>query len=218
MLLFLLLLRELGRGELLVRSGRPLPTLLPRLPLPAHHCMHCDVVSRESLQRSAPIRNPLVFPDLRIEEQGRIIEPAVGRAALVAGLGDLALASLPARSQAVESVVDGTCLSRCPPACGRVAFALVRCHGETSRCLRTATGLAGIALGVTGCDLLLATGLDRSVHDPVLSGRSPVTVRGHAIPLTASGHGCGCLFPLTVHGQWIKVGEPDVSNRRVWRQ
>ena len=43
------LLREQGRGELLVRSGRPLPVLLPRLPLPAHHSTLCDVVSRESL-------------------------------------------------------------------------------------------------------------------------------------------------------------------------
>ena len=169
-----LLLRELGRGELLVRSGRPLPALLPRWPLPAHHCMLCDVVSRESLRRSAPVRNPLMFPDLRIEEQGRIVEPALSRAAPVAGLSDLALAPLPARGQAVESVVDGTRLGRCPPACGRglltaigrVAFALARCLGETGRSLRTATGLAGIALGVTGRDLLLATDLDWSVRDP----------------------------------------------------
>ena len=47
-LLLLLLLRELKRGELLVRSRRPLPTLLPRWPLPAHHCTLRDVVSRES--------------------------------------------------------------------------------------------------------------------------------------------------------------------------
>ena len=96
-----LLLRELGRGELLVRSGRPLPVLLPWLALPAHHCTLCDVVSRESLQRSAPVRDPPVFPDLRIEEQGRIVEPALGRAALVAGLVDLALTLLPALGQAV---------------------------------------------------------------------------------------------------------------------
>ena len=62
------LLRELGRGRLLVRSGRPLPAPLPRLPLPAHHSTLCDVVSRESLRRSAPILDPPVFPDLRIEE------------------------------------------------------------------------------------------------------------------------------------------------------
>ena len=70
------------------------------------------------------------------------MELTLGRAAPVAGLGDLALAPLPARGQAVESVVAGTRLGRCPLACGRglltaigrVAFALARC-------------LAGIALG-----------------------------------------------------------------------
>ena len=112
-LLSLLLLRVLERGELLVRSGRPLLALLPRWPLPAHHCTLCDVVSRESLPRSAPIRNPLVFPDLRIEEQGRIVEPALGRAAPVAGLGNLA--PLTARGQAVESVVAGTRLGSLLP-------------------------------------------------------------------------------------------------------
>ena len=195
-----LLLWELGRWELLVRSRRPLPMLLPRLPLPAHHCTLCDVVSRESLRRSASVRDLPVFPDLRIEEQGRIVEPALGRAALVAGLGDLALAPLSARGQAVKSVVGKTRIGRCPlasgcgllTAIGRVAFALARCLGETGRsprtaigrvafalacCLgetgrgpRTATGLAGIALGVTGRDLLLATGLGGSVRDPLLVG------------------------------------------------
>ena len=212
-----LLLRELGRGELLVCSGRPLPALLPRWPLSAHHCTLCDVVSRESFWRSAPVRDPLVFPDLRIEEQGRIVEPALGQAAPVASLSDLALSLLPARGQAVESVVDGTRLGCCPPACGcglltaigHVAFALARC-------------LAGIALGVTGRDLLLATGLDGNIRVPLLVGEVPVTARGHAIPLavlvTARGHGCGRLFLLTVRGQRIEAGEPDVSNGRVWRQ
>ena len=73
-----LLLRELGRGELLVCSGHPLPALLPRLPLPAHHCTLCNVVSRESLRRSAPVRDPPVFPDLRIEE-GSWIPLSVGQ-------------------------------------------------------------------------------------------------------------------------------------------
>ena len=95
-----------------------------------------------------------MFPDLRI------VEPALGRAAPVAGLGDLTLALLPARGQAFESVVGWTRLGRCPPACGRclltaigrVAFALARC------------------LGVTGRDLWLATGLNGGVHDPMLVG------------------------------------------------
>ena len=141
-------------------------------------------MSRESLPLS--VRDPLVFPDLRIEEQGRIVEPALGRAAPVAGLGDLALAPLPACGQAVESVVAGTRLGCCPPACsrgvtdrglltaiGRVAFTLARCLGEIGRDLRTATALVGIALGVTGCNLRIGTGLGRAFGIPCSSGRSP---------------------------------------------
>ena len=105
------------------------------------------------------------------------MEPALGRAAPVAGLGDLALAPLPA--QAVKSVVAGTRLGRCPPAYGRglltaigcVAFALARCLGEIGRGLRTATTLVGTALDVTSRDLRIATGLGGSVRNP----RSPVT-------------------------------------------
>ena len=101
----LLLLRELERGELLVRSRRPLLALLPRWPLPAHHCTLCDVVSRESLPRFAPVHDPLVLPDLRIDEQGRIVEPALGRAAPVTGLGDLTLARCGDSSRSLSSHV-----------------------------------------------------------------------------------------------------------------
>ena len=93
------LLRELGRGRLLVRSGRPLPAPLSRLPLPAHHSTLCDVVSRESLRRSAPVLDPPVFPGLWIEEQGRIVEPALSRPALVAVPVVLALALVTARGR-----------------------------------------------------------------------------------------------------------------------
>ena len=97
--LSLQLLRELERGRLLVRSGHPLPAPLPRLPLPAHHSTLCDVVSRESLLWSAPVLDPPVFPGPRIEEQGRIAEPALGRTALVIALVVLALALLTARGR-----------------------------------------------------------------------------------------------------------------------
>ena len=92
-------LRELGRGRLLVRSGCPLPAPLPRLALPAHHSTLCDVVSRESLWRFAPVLDPPMFPDLRIEEQGRIVGPTLGRPALVTGPVVLTLALLPARGR-----------------------------------------------------------------------------------------------------------------------
>ena len=75
-----------------------------------------------------------------------------------------------------------------PPACGhgvtgrglltaigRVAFALARCLGEIGCGLRTATALVGIALDMTGRDLRIATGLGRSVHDPLLVGEVEVT-------------------------------------------
>ena len=221
------LLWGLGRGELLVRSGRPLPALLPRLSLLAHHSTLCDMVSRESLRRSAPVRDPPVFPDLRIEEQGRIVEPA-----LVTSPVDLA--PLPACCQAVESVVGGTCLVRCPPACGhgllttigRIAFAPARCLGKVCRGLRTATALNGtcrdlqIATGLgkicrglrtataldgTCRDPQIATGLGESVRDPLLVGEVAVTA-------------CGRLSPLAVRGQRIEASEPDMSNGRVWRR
>ena len=113
------LLRWLGRGRLLVRSGLPLPAPLPRLPLPGHHSTLCDVVSRESLWRSAPVLDPLVFPDLWIEEQGRIAGLALGQPALVAVPVVLALALLTAHGQAVESVGGRPRLDRCPLASGR---------------------------------------------------------------------------------------------------
>ena len=218
---------SLGGGGAAHSQQTPLPALLPRWPLPAHHCTLCDVVSRESLQGSAPVRNPLMFPDLRIKEQGRIVEPALGRAAPLAGLSDLALAPLPARGPAVESVVAGTRLGRCPrgvtghgllTTISRVAFALSRGLREISRSPRIATDLAGIALNMTGHDLLIATGLGGSIRDPLLVGGGR---RDRVIPLaalvTARGHGCGRLFPLTICGRRIEASEPDVSNGRVWR-
>ena len=201
------LLRELGRGKLLVRSGLPLPAPLPRLPLPAHHSTLCDVVSRESLRWSAPGLDPPVFPDLRIEEQGRITEPALSRPALVTGPVVLA----------VESVGGGPRLDRCPPASGRG--------------LRTAPGRVAfaLALGETGHDpridtgrgLLTATGRVDSVRIPLLAGEVAVTVCGHAISLaalvTARGHVLGLPPPLTARDQRREDDEPDVSNRSVWR-
>ena len=222
------LLRELGRGKLLVRSGLPLPALLPRLPLPAHHSTLYDVVSRESLRGSAPVLDPPVFPDLRIEEQGRIVEPALGRIALVTGPVVLALALLTTRGQAVESVAGGTRLDRCPPASGhglrtdpgRVAFALDL--GETGHDPRIYTGLAKTAFDVPGHGLLTTTGRADSIRVPLLAGEVAVTANGHAIPLaalvTTRGHVRGIPPPLTACGHGREDKEPDVSNRSIWRR
>ena len=85
---------ELERGGLLSRSGLPLPAPLPRLLLPAHHSTLGDVMSRERFRWTTPFLDPPVFPDLRIEEQERIVEPTLGRTALVTVAVVLALAPL----------------------------------------------------------------------------------------------------------------------------
>ena len=113
---------------------------LPRLPLSAHHSMLCEVVSRESLRLSAPILIPPMFPDLRIEEQGRNTEPALGLTALVTAPVVLALALLTACGQAVESVGGGPCLDRCPSASG---------HDLIGRCLWTIP-IASRSLSLSG--------------------------------------------------------------------
>ena len=169
-LLSLQLLRELLRGRLLVRSGRPLSSPLPWWPLPAHHSTLCDVVSWESLLWSAPVHDPPVFPDLRIEEQGRIAEPVFGRTALVIAPVVITLALLTARGQAVESVGGGSRLDRCPPANGREVIV----PG-----LRTAPDHVAFALGLgeIGRDPWIATGrVLRTATDHVDSIRDPLLV------------------------------------------
>ena len=108
--LSLLLFRELQRGRLLVRSGRPLPAPLPWLLLPVLHRMLDDVENWEKFQRTAPAFDPPMVPDLRIEEHGRIGELARGRTALVTVA--VALAPLTVRGQEGESVEGGRLLSR----------------------------------------------------------------------------------------------------------
>ena len=93
------LLRELQRGGLLGRSGLPLPAPLPRLLLPTHHSMLRDVMSWEKLRWTAPVLDPPVLPDLRIEEQGRIVEPVLDRTALVTVAVVLTLAPLTVRGR-----------------------------------------------------------------------------------------------------------------------
>ena len=145
-----------------------------------------------------------MVPDLRIEEHGRIREFVHGRVVLVTVAVVLALAPLPVRGQEVESVEGGHRRGRSLPVCGRVeigrglliATALDACAlvlGETGLDPQIDTGLAGIALGVTGRGLLTATGHVVSVRIPLLAGEVAVTVRSHAIddlpPLTARGLG-----------------------------
>ena len=156
MLLSLQPLRELGRGRLLGRDGLTLPAPLPLLLLTTHHSTLRDVMSREKFRRTAPLLDPPVFPDLRIEEQGRIVELALGRTALVTVAGVLALAPLAVRGQAVDSVGG--------------------CH-PLGRDLRIAPALGACALVLreTGRSLLTATDHVVSVRVPLLAGRLAVT-------------------------------------------
>ena len=133
-----------------------------------------------------PACYPLVVPDLRIEKHGRIRELVHGRVVLVTMAVVLALAPLPVRGQEVESVEGGHRRGRSLPVCGRVEIgrglltataldvdALIL--GETGLDPRIDTGLAEIALGVTGRGLLTATGHVVSVRVPQLAGEVAVT-------------------------------------------
>ena len=131
------LLRGLRIQERLARSGRLLPVPpLPRLALPAHHCTLCEVKSRESLRRPAPVLDLPALPSLLAEKHGKIVEPALGWLALMTNFVGRALAPLPFCSLAGESVVDGSRRNLLPP---------VKGLGVTGRGLRTATGLTAFA-------------------------------------------------------------------------
>ena len=175
-----------GEGELLGRSGLPLPAPLPRLSLPVPRRMLDDVGNWERLRRTAPMCYPLVVPDLRIEEHGRIRELVHGQVVLVTVAVVLALAPLPVRGQEVESFGGGHRRGCSLPVCGRVeisrglrtataldAYALVL--GETGLDPRIDTGLARTALGVTGRVLRTATDHVDSVRVPQLAGEVAVT-------------------------------------------
>ena len=172
---------ELERGRLLDRSGLPLPAPLPRLLLPAHHSTLGDVMSWEKFRRTASLLDPPMFPDLRIEEQGRIVELALGRTALVTVPVVLVLTPLTVRGQAVESVEGDHPLGRCPPASSRdlrIAPTLGTCVlilGETGLDPRIDTGLTETALDVISHGLLTATDRVDSVRILPLAGELAVT-------------------------------------------
>ena len=137
-----------------------------------------------------------MVPDLRIEEHGRIRELVHGRVVLVTVAVVLALAPLPVRGQEVESVEGGHRRGRSLPMCGRVVIdrgLLTATALDACALILGETGLAEIALGVTGRGLLTATDHVVSVRVPQLAGEVAVAARGHAIddlpPLTARGLG-----------------------------
>ena len=105
--------------------------------------------------------DPPMLHDPRIEEQGRIIELALDRTALVTVA--IVLATLTVRGQAVKSVEGGHPLGRCPPVSGRDLR------------IATALGVCALVFGVTGRSLLTATDQVDSVRVPQLVGELAVT-------------------------------------------
>ena len=116
-----------------------------------------------------------MVPDLRIEAHGRIRELVHGRVVLVTVAVVLALAPLPVRGQEVESVEGGHRRGRSLPVCGRVEVGrvlLTTTALDVYALILGETGLAEIALGVTGRGLLTATG--HVVRVPQLAGEVAV--------------------------------------------
>ena len=196
-------LRELGRGRLLGRDGLPMPAPLPRLLLPAHHSTLRDVMSREKFRTTALL---LVFPDLRIEEQGRIAELDLGRTALVTVAVVLALAPLAVRGRERRRRSSSRSLSS-------------RERSRSSDRSRSRRVLS--RRDHSRRDRSRSSDRYRSRRQ---RARSPSRqeARGHAIFLvvlvTAHDLVDDHLPPLTVRGQRREDGEPDVSSRRVWRR
>ena len=86
-------IRGLGIQELLSCGGLLL-LALSRLALPPHLCTPCEVMRRESLRSSAPVRVPPWLPNLRVGKPGGYFGPALSQMALVTGLVAHAVAPL----------------------------------------------------------------------------------------------------------------------------
>ena len=193
------LLRELGRGKLLVRNGLPLPAPLPRLPLPAHHSTLCDMVSQESLRWSAPVLDPPVFPDLQIEEQGRIAKPALGRPALVTG--PVVLALLTARGREFRRRASSQSLS----------------SRERSRRERSRSSDRFRSRRVRSCSRGDRSQSSDRYRSRRQRSRSPARLGGRCDRSRPRDPPRGLPPPLTARDQRREDDAPDVSNRSVWR-
>ena len=202
------LLRGLWRWRRLARSGHLLPVLpLPQLPLPAHLCILCEVMSRESLRSPAPVLVPPVLPDLRLEKHGRIIETVRGRAVLVAGLVARALAPLPVRGQERRGRDSSRSLS-----------SRVRSWRNRSQSFDRYRSRRVCSRSVSRRDRSRSSDHCRSRRDRSRRDRSWSSEHCVRVPLLVALHVCDRFSPLTVLSQGIEVDEPDVSCGRVWGQ
>ena len=181
--------------------------------LPNSHRTFHDVRIRGRLRSLATACCPPVVPDLRIEEQGRIRGPGHEGVALVDVAVVLALASLPVRSQEVESVDAGH---------RPLGSLLVPAHAGSGRSLLTTTarGVEALGLAVTGCGRLTAPSRAVSVRISLPVGEIGVTASGRTLSriarVTASGQAGGdYLALLPACGRRRQDGWPDEKPRRV---
>ena len=197
-------------------TDSPLPAPLPWLLLPAHHSMLRDVMSQEKFRRTAPLLDPPMFPDLRIEGQGRIVELDLSLTAPVAAV--LALAPLTVRGRERRRWSSSRSLSSRERSrssdCSRSRRVRSRSRGDRSRSSDRYRDLFRR-------DWSRSSDRYRSRRQRTCSPACRET-RCHAIFLvvlsTARGLVDDHLPPLTVRCQRREDGEPDVSSRRVWRR
>ena len=211
-------LQELERGKLLGRDGLPLPVPLPRVLLPAHHSTLRDVMSREKFRRTAPLLDPPVFPNPRIEEQGRIAELTLGRTALVTVAVILALTPLPVRGQERRRRSSSRLLSSRERLRSSDRSRSWRVH---SRSRGDRSRPSDRCRDRSRRDRSRSSDCYRSRRQRACSPTRR-EARGHAIFLvvlmTARGRVVDHLPPLAVRSQKREDGEPDLSSRRVWRR
>ena len=180
-----------GEAEVARLQRTPLTRAAASVVSPIPRRTFDDVRNRGRLRSLAPACYPLVVPDLRIEEHGRIRELDCSRVAPVDVAVVLALTPLPVHSQEVESVDVGHRHGR---------SLLVFGHAVTSRGLVTATalGLEALVLGETGLD----TGLDPRI-DTGLDPRIDTGLTGTALGVTGR-----CLLTATDHVVSVRVPLP----------
>ena len=213
-----------GEGGVARSQRSSLARYAPRLSLTIPCRTLYDVGNCGRLRRTAPACYPLVVPDLRIVEHGRIRELVHGQVVFV-DRGRLSRSRSSSRSRSEVESVEGGHRRGCSLAvCGRVAIGsglLTATALDVCALFLGETGL-DTGLAVTGRGLLTATGHIVSVRVPLPAGEIGVTARGHTLSrvalVTARCHAGDNLPLLPARGQARKDSGPDEISRRVLRQ
>ena len=218
----LLLLWEEEERELPAHDRHPFPASPSLSTLPTFH----DVRIRGSRQPLAPALYPPAIHALRGVDRGRIRGLGLERVALVDVA--VALAPLPVRGQEGVSVGGGhrprhALLVVAHAVSGRGLLTATALGVEALGCVVTGlapridTGHAVTALDESGCGLLTATALVRSVCVPLPVGGSGAIVRDRTLSRGARGQACVYLLLLPARGWKTQDDWPDRKPRRVWR-